>query len=151
MSMHQLLKERVPLFGMHAPWAVRTSFVIFVLVWFQELNDSLHILSLTKFIHQTQQMHIGLIVICVMWGGWQLFNVLVLTGIAYRGNWARLIQLTITLFGTLFLLTTQMLNHRFNIGLFYLANAAATALLFVPSATTWFSKSTVQRDRGVHY
>jgi hypothetical protein len=146
-TMYQRLTERVPLFGTDAPWVVRMSFVLFVFVWFWELNESLYLLSMTKLIHQTPKQHIGFVLMGVIWGGWQLFNVVLLIGIAYRGNWARVIQLIITVFGLLLLMTVQLLNQRFHVGLLYFSNAAATALLFVPPAAAWFGRSIVQADR----
>lgn len=145
--MYQRLTERVPVFGADAPWAVRVSFVLFVLVWFWELNESLYMLSLMTRIHQTPKQHVGLVLMCVIWGGWQLLNVVLLIGVAYRGNWARVIQLIITVFGMLLLLTVQLLKQRFDIGLFYIGNAAATALLFMPSAAAWFGGSFAKADR----
>ncbi|NML35530.1 hypothetical protein HHL14_32565 [Paraburkholderia sp. G-4-1-8] len=145
--MYQRLTERVPLFGTDAPWVVRLSFVLFVFVWFLELNESLYALSISKLIHQTPQQHGGFVLMSVIWGGWQLFNVVLLIGIAYRGNWARVIQLILVVFGTLLLMTVQLLNQRFPVGLLYFGNAAATALLFVPSAAAWFGGSIVQEDR----
>lgn len=144
--MYQRLAERVPLSRTDAPWAVRMSFVLFVFVWFWELNESLYMLSLIKLIHQTPKQHLGLVLMEVIWGGWQLFNVVLLIGIAYRGNWARVIQLVITVFGILLLMTVQLLNQPLHVGLFYFSNAAATTLLFVPSAAAWFGGSIVQMD-----
>lgn len=145
--MYQKLTERVPLFGIDTPWTVRTSFVLFVLVWFWELNAALHVLSLTKAIPKTPKIHAGFVLMCVIWGGWMLFNVVLLASIAYRGNWARVMELIATVFGMVLLLTLQFLYHRFNVSLLYLSNAAATALLFTPSASAWFGRPTGRPER----
>jgi hypothetical protein len=145
--MYQRLTERVPLFGANAPWVVRVSFVLFVILWFSELNESLRLLSLTKLIHQTSRQHVALVVMCVMWGGWQLLNVVLMVGVAYRCNWARVIELIITVFAMLLFLTMQLLRQRFDPNWFYFSNAAATALLFVPSAAAWFGGSFVHADQ----
>jgi hypothetical protein len=148
-AMYQRLTERVPLFGTDAPRVVRMSFVLFVFLWFWELNVSLSMLSMPAHIHQTPKQHMGFVLLCVIWGGWQLLNIVLLVGIAYRGNWARVIQLIITVFGTVLLTTLEVLNQWFDPSLFYFSNAAATALLFVPSAAAWFGGSLVQADRDV--
>ncbi|WP_124800773.1 hypothetical protein [Paraburkholderia phosphatilytica] len=146
--MYQRLTERVPLFGVNAPWSVRGSFVLLVFVWFWELNRSLDMLSLMKHFHPTPKQHVGLVLMLVIWGGWQLLNVVLLTGIAYRCNWARVIELIITVSGMLLLLTMLLLKQRFDPGLLYFSNAAATTLLFVPSAAAWFGGSFVHAERS---
>lgn len=148
--MYQQLAERVPLFGTKAPWAARLSFSLFVFAWFWELNESLHLLSLIRPIHLNPKQHLGVVLMSVIWGGWQVLNVVLLIGIAYRCNWARVMQLIITLFGMLLLLTLQILKQRFDPGVLYFCNAAATALLFVPSTAAWFSNSLLQARRDAH-
>lgn len=76
-----------------------------------------------------------------------MLNVAPLIGIAYRCNWARWVQLIITVFGMLLLLTMLRLKQRFDLGLFYFSKAAATVLLFVPSAAAWFGRTFAQVDR----
>jgi hypothetical protein len=147
-AMYQRLTERVPLFGADVPWVVRVSFLLFVFVWFWELNESLHFFSLMELIHQTPTQHTGFVLLSTIWGGWQLFNVVLLIGIAYRGNWARVIQLIITMFGMLLLLVVQLLKQHVDVGLIYFGNAAATALLFLPSAAAWFGGAIIQADHG---
>lgn len=145
--MYQWLAERVPLFGANAPWAARLSFLLFVFGWFWELNNSLHLFLLTSRIPLNPKQHLGLVMMSVIWGGWQLLNAVLLTGIAYRGNWARVMQLIVTVFGMLLLLTLQILKLRFDLGVLYFCNAAATVLLFFPSVAAWFSGSVLQARR----
>jgi hypothetical protein len=47
----------------------------------------------------------------------------------------------------LLFLTMQLLRQRFDPNWFYFSNAAATALLFVPSAAAWFGGSFVHADQ----
>lgn len=145
--MYQRLTDRVPLFGAGAPWVVRVSFMLSVFVWFRELDKLLHMFSLMKHIHQTPKQHVGFVLLSVIWGGWQLLDVVLLIGIAYRGNWARVTQLIITVFTISLLLTMQLLKQRSDLSLLYFSNAAATILLFVPSAAVWFGGSLAQADR----
>jgi hypothetical protein len=145
--MYQRLTKNVPLFGNDAPWTPRASFLLLVFVWFRELSLSLQMFFLMGRIQPTPKQQVGFVLIYVMWGGWQLLNFALLIGIAYRGNWARMIELIITVFGMVLLVILQLLKHGFDVGLLYLCNAAATTLLFTPSATAWFGRTKAKVDR----
>jgi hypothetical protein len=53
----------------------------------------------------------------------------------------------VTVFAMLLFLTMQLLRQRFDPNWFYFSNAAATALLFVPSAAAWFGGSFVHANQ----
>jgi hypothetical protein len=147
MAMFERLAAQVPLFRDDAPWAARAAVVLFVLIWFKELNTFLS-LALAVFgnFHPTGPQRVGGAVVLIFAVAWQLLNATLTVAMAYRKNWARVIEFVLTSFEILLVAVLLFLKQKFNPGLLYFGNAAATGLLLAPSARAWFLQSTQTKE-----
>ena len=71
---------------------------------------------------------------------WLCLNAALTLGLAYRKNWARVTEMLLTLFGLLLVALSFSFKRSLSPGILYFANAAATVLLFLPPATSWFTR-----------
>ncbi|RFU49585.1 hypothetical protein [Paraburkholderia sp. DHOC27] len=133
------------MFNGDAPWTARAAVVIFVLIWFWELNTFLSIAWITvSKIHLTDRQRVGAVGMLIGLSGWQILNATVIVGLVYRRNWARIIELALTVFGLVLVAALVAMKQPFAPGVIYFSNAAATLLLFSRSARAWFIKPIVK-------
>jgi hypothetical protein len=143
MVMFERLATQVPLFRNDAPWAALAAVVLFVLIWFKELNTFLSLASAAfSNFHPTDRQRVGGALLLIFSIAWQLLNATLTVAMVYRRNWARVFEFVLTSFEILLIAVLPFLKQKFNPGLLYFGNAAATALLLAPSARVWFLQST---------
>lgn len=146
--MFERLATQVPLFRDDVPSAARAAVILFILVWFLELNIFLPlILTAFQIFSGNDRQMVGGVFLMILTGAWQILNATLIVALAYQKNWARVLELVLTSFGILLCAVWLILKQNFHPGPLYLCNAVATALLLVPSARAWFLRSTVTGDR----
>ena len=96
--MYERLTQQVPLFREDVPWTPRAAVVLLVVGWFEELNA---FLALARFMfghfHPVDGQRAGMAMIWILIAAWLLLNGTLVTGLTWRRNWARIIELALTL------------------------------------------------------
>jgi hypothetical protein len=135
-------RRPVPLLDEEAPQAVKLAVLLFIFVWCGDIYFFSPIFSyaIQRGLFVSEAQRVGSILMLVFMVSWLCLNAALTLGLAYRKNWARVTEMLLTLFGLLLVALSFSFKRSLSPGILYFANAAATVLLFLPPATSWFTR-----------
>ena len=144
--MKAAFRESVPILHKGTPKTIQIAVILLVLVW---VVDVLFFAQMAWFAIQhnliiTPVQRLGATTLVVIFGGWLVLKAGLTVCLAFRQNWARYVELLLTVFGLMMTIdasiNTGMWTTFVTFGPLDFANVAATLLLFVGPANAWFRR-----------
>jgi hypothetical protein len=145
--MKAAFRKTVPILHKGTSKTIQTAVILLILVWVVEV---LFFAQMAWFMIQhnlivSPVQRLGATTLVVMIGGWLVLKVGLAVCLAFRQNWARYVELLLTVCGLMMTIDGLIKSGPdwkpfVTYGALDFANVAATLLLFVGPANAWFGR-----------
>ncbi|CAB3638841.1 hypothetical protein LMG24238_00092 [Paraburkholderia sediminicola] len=135
----QKLKE-MPAFQADAPQHIRLAIGLLCVVWLVECFMFAKFVDIAMGVPLTPKTHDGFFLLVFLLAFWLVLNACLIVGLCQRQRLARWLELLLTVVTTIFCLSVSPPLRLSLYETAFLANAAATVLLFLGPCTHWFRR-----------